>query len=770
MSRIAAPNLFEAGILIEEGRLRADRAEFITGNRIINNGELEFFADAGLPASSFIGTVTGEGDLLKTGGGIVNISINATGFPEGFRGQTRVENGILATSGDYIASQSRLTVVRGAALVFRDTAVARFARLDGEGVIRGERPFGQTELQIGIDGNHASFSGAIDGRVTLIKSLNNNQSLSGTNSFSGETVVRGGSLSLTGGQSLSDSHLVTVEDGRLVFSAGETVGALNGATFSGDISIAGRLTLAGVGDGVARYNGDLDGSGFLIVDGATQAFGGTLSFQRSTTVMSGHLLLFGQSQSDTTVMEGARLTANNIIDASVINSGIMDVSGGVNRLRIGGDFTQTSSGALTLVLRPTTGDQIQVSGQADIGGALNVALTIDQNYTIGTEWTLIDAAGGLDVSANITLPEIGTFVSLQRSLTDTQLSVALTRTSYASAAVTAPQTAIASALQSSLSDTNRSAAATSALNTLESGSLDDATQFLSALSGETGGAGVSMGRTITSVLQGNVLLQARELAASLAQGWRVWGDVGALFGVETALSGAGGQRVDLQTLSAGAGRSVGSNGWVGASLGYGRVAPDAAALDAFSVNLLAAWDWDAFQLSTVLGYTTFDNDAAQGEGGSLTLQAELSAPMDVGGLQIRPHFGARYSRISLDDVNDQIGTLSAVTQDRVSKPLELHAGIDAAATLQLGGKMVRPFVRAAYIGLLSGRSDGFVRTVDGLGAFSLEGARYGRHGADLAAGARTQLTDTISVSLEYQGRLRQDRLANGVSLRAQAQF
>ncbi len=128
--------------------------------------------------------------------------------------------------------------------------------------------------------------------------------LSGTNTYTGDTTIEGGTLRVLGGAAIGDASAVIVTTGTFDVGAAETIGALNTTVTTGLVNLDDILTVTG-GGAVA---GAVSGSGGLTVNGGTLTLSGTNNYTGNTTVSAGTLDVTGTLTSALTIADGATLS------------------------------------------------------------------------------------------------------------------------------------------------------------------------------------------------------------------------------------------------------------------------------------------------------------------------------------------------------------------------------------------------------------------------------------------------------------------------------
>lgn len=140
----------------------------------------------------------------------------------------------------------------------------------------------------------------------------------------------------------------------------------------------------GVGGGVLKT-----GPGTLYLSGANTYTGGT-------TIAEGRLTVNGSILGTVTIQPGAILSGNATIQTAilnpghVLNSGRMSPGNSIGTIHIGGNYTQTLSGILSIELSPNASDVVNVGGVAFLDGL--VEFTPDPGVYSGQEiYTFLNA-------------------------------------------------------------------------------------------------------------------------------------------------------------------------------------------------------------------------------------------------------------------------------------------------------------------------------------------------------------------------------------------
>jgi len=342
--------------------------------------------DPGVTATISAG-ITGTGGLLKNDAGTLILS-----GANSYGGNTTILGGTVATlGGSAIPVTSSVSVASGATLDIRaDQAIGG---LSGSGVVE----LSGGSLTTGALGGADSFTGAINGAGSLIKTGTGTTTLGGANGYTGGTTVLGGTLALGSGGRLGQGDL-----------------SIAGA---GTVDLGGHATTVGMLSGAGALQ--LGASGALTIDTATNSnFSGAISGSNAslTNAGTGTLTLGGANDFGALNVNAGRVVAANA--GALGTSTVVTVSGGAlelgasqsvaalngsgdvalngNRLTIaGGNYAgvATGTGGLT------------VTGNATLSGAN--AYTGTTTVASGTLALSGSVAGGVDVANGATLNGTG---------------------------------------------------------------------------------------------------------------------------------------------------------------------------------------------------------------------------------------------------------------------------------------------------------------------------------------------------------------------------
>ncbi|HEX2474771.1 MAG TPA: hypothetical protein VHK01_08500, partial [Lacipirellulaceae bacterium] len=262
----------------------------------------------------------------------------------------------------------------------------------------------------------------------------------------GEVIVDGAGSSFNGGEELyvgtnTGSGLLRVTQGAHAASGHSFVGfgptadgtvtvSGNGSvwdmTVDGDLSVAvsGRGDLGMIDGGFVRcrnavigvnsgsngsVNVDGTGSRWTLVNMLTvgSAGSGSLSVtnggvvEAATIVVGGPGEIIGDGQLNANVQNNGEIHGNFDIVGNVTNSGRLSPGNSVGTIAIDGDYVQTTAGKLHIELESSSSyDRIQIIGDAQLGGTLEVVTIGDFAPAVGAQFTFL-TANDPDMSGDI---------------------------------------------------------------------------------------------------------------------------------------------------------------------------------------------------------------------------------------------------------------------------------------------------------------------------------------------------------------------------------
>ncbi|WP_155522481.1 autotransporter domain-containing protein [Serratia microhaemolytica] len=323
-------------------------------------------------------TLTGDAGLIKTGTGALSLN----GVVD-YSGDTNIQAGTLTLgSADALAKSSNINIDQNATLN-TGSYQQQLNNLSGAGNLQGDGSISVNNL---VD---TTFSGVFSGQGDLIKTGSGSLTLSGVNTYSGDTQIEQGLLNLQVANALAQSRNVTIDAGASINGGGlaQQLGNLSG---SGDLLNSGALTLNNSADSL--YHGAIN-----LTDGAglTKTGTGELQLTSNSHNLSG----------DINVNEGTLTLANTStlsVNGNYTTAANATTSLGAGVLDISGDLIQQSGSKLEINLSETGGikaksaqlnqSTLSVAGFSDLTSrdALLKASDMDQNT-----YTLIETTDGI---------------------------------------------------------------------------------------------------------------------------------------------------------------------------------------------------------------------------------------------------------------------------------------------------------------------------------------------------------------------------------------
>lgn len=388
-----AQHQFDSAIaLAEELRLNNFSFSTLSLDGAITTGGNDLRVD-GYGVVNFNADIVGAGNLIKGGSGTSTIGNDNSDGGTPWTGNVTVNQGLLVVSanGALGTTGGTTTVNDGGSLGFRDTtgtglnyATAESVTIAGRGAWRG------LEGQAGAlynDGGNNSFAGNItlaadaaigsrDGIFTLAGVIDESGgtrsltklgdgvvSLTGANTYSGNTVVEEGVLRVTTG-SLPGGYDTT--------DTASNFGAVNLA--GGALELASATTFTrrlGTGEEQVFFSGDGGFSAFggnrtVTLTNAGGTAGGQVVWNAGSFVPTGNALLLSSAYSDSTVTFTNAINLGNAAREVRVGNGSAAVDGTLSGILsgTGGGLNKTGAGTLSLTAANTYTGNTVVSGGA----------------------------------------------------------------------------------------------------------------------------------------------------------------------------------------------------------------------------------------------------------------------------------------------------------------------------------------------------------------------------------------------------------------------
>ena len=364
---------WQGGTTISQGTLQVgnggNHRAFFAARGITNNGTLVFDASNSIVVG---GVVSGAGSLVKNGAGSLIIRSTNT-----YSGGTVINAGSLATEGaDRLLGSGAVTVNTNG--TFTLGGAQTLSALSGSGLIN----LGTNRLTVGA--SDSEFAGRVSGAGGITKAGAGIFTLSGSNSYKGDTIVNAGRLVLGSSNALGSASVVKVNTGGTLEASQRVVVGfvdLNGGSIVGSNNLVSALTLINSGS-VSGLANPLDNAyaagilkrtaGVATVDGAN-TFTGTVNIEAGTVQLAG-----GSFASDSSLL----LAGGATMDLNNSSQTFSTVDGAAGSISLGsGNLTVAGAG------NSDFGGVISGSGKLIKSGLGTMTLTAAQSYSGGTEVT-----------------------------------------------------------------------------------------------------------------------------------------------------------------------------------------------------------------------------------------------------------------------------------------------------------------------------------------------------------------------------------------------
>ncbi|HEX2581560.1 MAG TPA: autotransporter-associated beta strand repeat-containing protein [Dongiaceae bacterium] len=459
------------GGILRIGRLgNGNQIGLAIANNIVLNADSSIDVDSG--DSGTLSGIVGNGGVARslTKTGLGSLLLSGT---NSYGGATNIAGGTLAVSGSILNSNTlnvtgggTLVLAAGAANRLSDTSIVNVASglLDVQsgdetiGRLTGAGGVSLNGATLTLSNSNGTYSGAIsDGTFgsgshagSLVLGGTGTTTLSGNSLYTGSTTLSGGQLTLSGSllgsanvniaggtlllsttrNHLSDAAIVNVASGGTFNLNGrsETVGALSGA---GNVSLNGATLSLANGSGV--FSGSIAATaGSVAISGGTTIFSGANRYLGSTMISGGTLRVTGAGRigsAPTLTINGGTFDLNGLnlsVDSLAGSGGTLNLNGGSFTVgngtdtsyagtitsAVGGNFTKTGSGTLTLAGLNNYSGTTTVSAGSLAGSVFNTGSSFGASAIIDNANLSINADGG-------TQGNFGNIVSGAGSLTKT---------------------------------------------------------------------------------------------------------------------------------------------------------------------------------------------------------------------------------------------------------------------------------------------------------------------------------------------------------------
>ncbi|MBC7805155.1 MAG: autotransporter-associated beta strand repeat-containing protein, partial [Akkermansiaceae bacterium] len=311
--------------------------------------------------------ISGAGTLTKIGAGAVTLSGTNT-----FTGATTITSGVLTLGNANALQNSTVNININNGLDTNGQASATIGSLAGTGGLN----LGTTSLAAGGNNASTTYSGVLSGSTSLTKSGTGKLTLTGANTYTGNTTVSTGTLQVgssgTAGSIVGDVSVGT--GANLTFNRSDNI------TFGNVISGAGSVTHNG--GGILTLTGTNTYTGVTTVNLGTLQIEGSLASTGSVSVSSGSTIAGSGTVGNLTMSSGAILSPGyNGINAFHTNS-VMLNSGAIWNIELGMSGTSDQVIAANAFSFSASGIYTVNFFDGTVGDTLQSSQVVGQTYRI----------------------------------------------------------------------------------------------------------------------------------------------------------------------------------------------------------------------------------------------------------------------------------------------------------------------------------------------------------------------------------------------------
>lgn len=638
--------------------------------------------------------------------------------------------------------------------------------------------------------NHSganTFAGTISGSGTVMQIGSGTTTLAAVNTYTGGTTVSTGTLS---------GSATSFGSGTITDNAALIINQPTGATMANAINGTG--TLAKTGTGVLNYTG----TGTLF--GATTVAQGTL-------VVNGAL-----ANSGVTVSSGATLAGAGTVGATTVQSGgtVAPGSNGANgpigTLSVNGNYVQAAGSAYQVKVDSSTlstADRINVAGTASVatGSVLNVTRTSSSPYALNSQYTVLNATGGVNGKFMLTGDTTTAFVRISDTYDANNVYLTASQVrAFTDAGGTRNQIATGGGLDTlSTSNALRNAvaflpndvAARAAFDQLsgeeyasmQTALMDDSRFVRDAANDRLMGAFCAPGASIRTTKDAtNSAKRDTSDACASAEGSHVWasafGSTGHLGGDGNAIALAN----NYSGLFLGADTTVESGWRVGGLTGWShgtmKAANGSSQTDDYHLGVYGGNEWGGTSLRLGADYTRhalstqrsvvfpgFSENLSSDHGGTTTqVFGEVGHRFDLGNaLAVEPFVGLAYVNVKTDAFAER-GGIAALNVDGSSMAMTFST-LGAHFSENLGNK-------TALRGMLGWKhafgdvTPTSTNSFQGGQPFAVAGVPFAKDMAVIELGIETEFQPNLSMSVSYSGQFAEKLQDNSVALALNYKF
>ena len=319
-------------------------ATFASGNNAtINSGGTLTVRPEGVTAAEI--AVSGANNTTLTGGALTATSISKAGggvlnlnTAGNYSAGVSVAGGTVQATVDGSLS-GNVTLNAGTTLDIGTTANTVGALSATDATISGTGKITTTATAVTQTTGSSTIAAEISGAGSFSKAGAGTVTLSGANSYTGDTIVAGGVLATSGNERISDASVVKPGTGaKLLLGGNETVRAVEGAATSAMVDLQNNNLTIGSGSSSNSFAGNIMGAGTVTKIGSgIQTFNTNNSFTGGLTLKEGVIRMTGN---------GDLLTTNGVVtlQSTTIGTGTLTLEGGTLSSSTGGTNLSTTTG------------------------------------------------------------------------------------------------------------------------------------------------------------------------------------------------------------------------------------------------------------------------------------------------------------------------------------------------------------------------------------------------------------------------------------------
>jgi fibronectin-binding autotransporter adhesin len=347
------------------------------------------------PSTKFAGSISGSGGLVVNS--LTPLTLSGANT---YTGGTTIRSFLALGPGGSLAPTGSVNLV-GIPSSFDISAAGNQTIGDLSGISSS------APIQVVLGANtltvsSGSFGGNISGSGGLIKQGDGTLTLAGGNTYTGPTIVNGGTLALTGVGIAMSSGVNLTASGAVLSVPGpfqERINDLAGVPGT-LVNVGNNTTLTFGASNSTTFAGQFSGPGTLAKQGSgTVTLTGNSFFAGNTRIDAGTLFLGTDASPNASLaglvtVDGGTLRGLGGVGTLNNSSGTVAPGGSIGALRVGGNYTQGNNGTLRIEVSPTAASQLAVGGAANLAGTLS--LVYDPGVYVTRNFGILSAGGGVN--------------------------------------------------------------------------------------------------------------------------------------------------------------------------------------------------------------------------------------------------------------------------------------------------------------------------------------------------------------------------------------